>query len=727
MSVVMIHFLLNGRVAVCRRDPGTRSAEQLLRLLAVILVAVVLLCSPCKGAAVGDQESSVSRKVPEPFEAVSVHGDEVSVWNRRYLLGGNGLPRQIIVNGKEILSAPVRLITEVNGESTRDAASGLKTKYVRDDEASFSAASTLPSSTTNTEMTTTIGFDGLAWFEFAITPKSAVVIDNLVLEIPIRAGFARLFTHHFIQNDNPYQIDALNDFGGGPLPERWESAFTPAVWIGNEEGGIQWLAEDRCAWSARSDNKVIRLVRRTDSTVLSVTIIDKGLSLGPNETYRVRFGLLPTPVKALPTWQRYSQFSTAQAASALQALDWVKSGPDKSRLDKAVEKGLRMVVIHQMWTELQGYPGTFRKNNENALKEFVREAHKRAIKVILYIGSGVSMAAPEWQESGEKTIVKPNKPSKTRDDPPAKSYWPDANRYYSPFLASKINELIRVYDIDGVMLDGHASVRPCENGLHGHGCVRGGRTFPTYPILETRALMRQIYTLFHGGARSDGIVLAHSSISFMPPLAFCDFRWAGEALLHTYSRRYWPDAGKAGKADFYSLEDFRALFLPSSTGIPLIYMPKEGRGKVTVNQMASVVLVHGIMPRFRWPMLQGNADSQDERLYRTWAMWKKVVNDAGVTFHPYWANQPHVRYAKEGELAVSYLVNKRGDMLVLAANLGSRSKEFPIKLDIDGKDFYYLKSSGETGRLTAPPSVIQIQPKDFEALLISGDETIKSQ
>jgi hypothetical protein len=660
----------------------------------------------------------ITDDVPEPWTKIIVNKSRVNICGREYIFGDNGLLLGISVGGMQLLHSPIEIKIVANAQRVDTGTGYFRQELVKGNKAIFKSINDVASF--NIETTAQIEYDGLVLFNFKVKPvKEPVVIDLLQIEIPLKKELVTLFTHHFIKNENQYKINSENDFGGGILPKNsWESPFTPLVWLGNENMGLQWFSESTTGWNIKNEEKTIAIRHKGNAVVLLVTVIDRDTKI--DNELNVRFGLIATPVKPLPSYEKYSEFNTAQAASAQQALKWVKSDGNTTLLEKAVEKGLKMIVIHQMWTELQGYPGTFRKENSDALKKFIKEAHKRGLKVILYIGREISQSSPEWSSFGEKMIMKPNKAGKNRDDPPAKAFRPDANKYYSDFLVYKIKELIDTYDIDGVMLDGHGNIQPCENQMHGHGYVDSkGKIHPTYPIVETRDLLRRIYHLFHGGVKKNGIVLAHVGSPFVPSLAFSDFRWAGEGVLRKFKAGYWR--GKQKPQSMLTIDEFRASYMNFQYGVPTIYMTKTGEIPVPVDETASITLIHDVMPRFAWTDLNGKHRDADDRLWRVWKMRRDFLSSGNPVFFPYWSKQDSVRFSQDDELKISFFKKEKGGILLFVTNLGRKDKTVNFYFDFKkGTRIRYQTTSGEKRISDTGVIEIPVKQKTYEVILIEN-------
>ena len=72
-------------------------------------------------------------------------------------------------------------------------------------------------------------------------------------------------------------------------------------------------------------------------------------------------------------------------------------------------------------------------------------------------------------------------------------------------IAAHLEKLVEEYGIGGVYLDGTSEPCGCTNTAHGCGFQRpDGSIGPTYPIFDTREMMKRIYTIVRKRATCRG-------------------------------------------------------------------------------------------------------------------------------------------------------------------------------------------------------------------------------
>ena len=115
-------------------------------------------------------------------------------------------------------------------------------------------------------------------------------LTGLVLEIPLAAKYARLLWH------NRYPGSRWDEQKPGLLPEDgFTGAFLPALWLGDEDSGLQWFAESDAGWHLSQPDRAVEIVRDGDRVILRVQMIDAPTDVG--KSMSGSFGLQATPVK----------------------------------------------------------------------------------------------------------------------------------------------------------------------------------------------------------------------------------------------------------------------------------------------------------------------------------------------------------------------------------------------------------------------------------------------
>ena len=253
--------------------------------------------------------------VPAPWTPLSAStaGGKLrfSCWNREHVLAASGLPKSIVTGGREVLAAPVEL------RWTQGAASGVveggRITITRQTpervEWSVTGARLAGASVAFTGWAE---YDGVMYVTMTIDPQSKpLLLDSLTLEVPIRKENSRLihsvgwntfwwFGTKRLLSPKPGPVFA-SDEARHPASYDW---FTPYVWIGDDDGGLTWFAENARNWHTNNRN-LVTAVRRDDGvTVLQVPLINTPATLDRPTPYE--FGFVATPARPLPArWRSW--------------------------------------------------------------------------------------------------------------------------------------------------------------------------------------------------------------------------------------------------------------------------------------------------------------------------------------------------------------------------------------------------------------------------------------
>lgn len=251
--------------------------------------------------------------VPAPWTPVEVHGMSVSVWGRAYDVSG-GLPAPAVLT---IDDAPVEgwRVGSVEG---------------RGDHAAWEA------SADQAQVAGRIDYDGFVDLRLRVQGRA----ERVAIEIPLPSDRAR-FIHRVLEIP-PAETNtwALPDHDG----VLWRGPFQCALWLGDDEAGFQWCADDPRGFLVDDPDNVIEVIRQHRTTTLRITLVDHdvdGLDLD------VRFGLVATPVRPRPDGWRGWGMAPGQVAD-IDVLWWpswtdshadtVPSDPAALRADAAAAK-----------------------------------------------------------------------------------------------------------------------------------------------------------------------------------------------------------------------------------------------------------------------------------------------------------------------------------------------------------------------------------------------------
>lgn len=237
------------------------------------------------------------RVVVPPFTPLKYSRDEVSCLGRQYVFGKGGLPESVIAAGKELLAGPVRLVCELSDGDAKSSLASFSFNSKEEDRAEFRSGARFGG--IDVKLEGWMEYDGVVFYKMDVVPEGKVKVERLALEIPV---------------NDPKLLHAVSDsmrenstfaFIRGKEGVLWTSLgvknrsvygnFEPYAWVGDNERGICWFAENDRGWVNDAEHACLELTRKGKEVVLRVNFIT-----GPYELTKARhieFGLMATPIK----------------------------------------------------------------------------------------------------------------------------------------------------------------------------------------------------------------------------------------------------------------------------------------------------------------------------------------------------------------------------------------------------------------------------------------------
>jgi len=268
----------------------------------------------------------LDRVVIPPFTPLTV--DEtipvVGCVLREHQLDGSGFWKQVLSQGHPLLSSPMRVEAETEGNVY--VARGGKVVFTEkaSDCVRGNAAWVAGPVRGRTEFM--FDYDGLMKLTLRLDPTSNRV-DALRLVIPMKSGetwlmhpVTDLLRFHYAGRI-PKGAGTLWDYGGKTNTVRytdsgkpdadgkvWDSRhvgrhqlpgpFVPYIWLGGPERGICWFAENDRDWSLDPQRPALEIRRQGDTTSLIVKFVTRPVVFKRPRT--ITFGLMATPAKPMP-------------------------------------------------------------------------------------------------------------------------------------------------------------------------------------------------------------------------------------------------------------------------------------------------------------------------------------------------------------------------------------------------------------------------------------------
>jgi hypothetical protein len=601
---------------------------------------------------------------PKPFTPVGATPTEFRCLGRTTALGPLLLPAQIVAADQPLLASPIRIVSDPN----ISAAMNGETKVVgRDaDSAYWQRRGETADVSVVTKMTADC--DGFCWYEIRLAPKRPMTMRLLRLEIPRVKKTARYF--HSAEYSWSNVSQGLPELGG-----KWESAFKPYVWLGDEARGLAWCAESGEGWRLKEPAKALSIETRDEVVTFRATFLDHEEVFDAPVTFR--FGLQASPVKPV-------SFAWRAGARILHNVHYEAClpGPDgRCELDALRDGGVKTVVIHDDWTK---YFGQMVPADATQLRQLIDACHKRGLRLLVYVGYGVARSAPELQGKHDEWSVLPLIPWDPSFKPETRAF--DAtcpNSGWADWLVVGTEKLFTDFDLDGLYFDGTSAAWPCKNKAHGCGWKDPqGDVHAGHPLLAARRLMRRMADTVHRH-RPDAILDAHMSSNFtLPTLAFCDSVWNGEQF----------ESHTAAEGFKVPLHAFRTEFMGYAQGLDAEFLCYENR-PFSFDEAVTLAWLHGVEVR-----------PYRASLSKVTPLWR-AMDRFGVTtaaWRPYWSERP-VAAADTDAVKVSAWTREDGALLFVSH---LERKPATVRVHFDSDLLGFKVTTVEDALSRAPVSVM---------------------
>jgi len=251
--------------------------------------------------------------VPSPWVPVSVEENVARILGRKIRIGRNGLPEAVESCGIPVLAGPAAL------RAGGVAMEGLGWKLSGRSEDAISWTSEAGGGGIRAEISGRLEFDGLMAFSVVLKPASGSEIqtDDVSVVVPLRPdaagqllanGGGNDFRSSWIAKYVPKDEGALWNSLQNPYPHFCRatgvSNFMPHVWVGADEVGMYFGAENDKGWTIDGPKPAQELVRVKDAVEFRMNVIREPTVI-PAAGRRFGFVILPTPAKPEPPdWRR---------------------------------------------------------------------------------------------------------------------------------------------------------------------------------------------------------------------------------------------------------------------------------------------------------------------------------------------------------------------------------------------------------------------------------------
>ena len=240
-------------------------------------------------------------KIPHPFIPLRAETENlqhtVHVVGRDYTIGADGMLTSIRSQGVELLASPMRIVLTEDGEEAN-----WDMNYPENESESFIqrrsdeeiiVCGAKQSDRFITNICYRSDYDGCIGMDFKLMTRGRTVaqvfgiaeakptlfkLDRLWLEIPLRAEAMTLFHMHpnsamTLEDGTERPVNSMSM--SGTIPEQSAAMpFKSLFWLGNEERGLGWFAENDRNWQPADRNRAMELVRDENTLILRIRLLD---------------------------------------------------------------------------------------------------------------------------------------------------------------------------------------------------------------------------------------------------------------------------------------------------------------------------------------------------------------------------------------------------------------------------------------------------------------------
>lgn len=306
-------------------------------------------------------------KAVTPYAPMTLSGKQITATDKNVTIGENGLPTQITINDKNILSAPMQFVVETPSGTVPLTIGANEIKAVDDGVVNWTAQGQTKGISYN--VTASMEFDGYTRYNVKLsTADGQMVVRNIKLVMQLTPYCSEYFMGA--------------GFAGGARPSNhtwdWSGPYD-SFWIGNEKAGLHvelrggkyhgplindYKPAPPVSWSNHSRGGVsVSGAKGSAATVTAFTGADT-LTTTPKD---FEFGMLITPMKPVDTKKHFSE-------KYFHA--------DPANYKQAIAAGANIINVHHAskLNPVINYPWFVR----DPLIKYIDSMHQENMKVKLY-------------------------------------------------------------------------------------------------------------------------------------------------------------------------------------------------------------------------------------------------------------------------------------------------------------------------------------------------------
>jgi len=640
-----------------------------------------------------------------PWTPVKYTKGSVSVWGREYKLSGNGILDSITATGAPLLKAPIALEIVVNGKKQKLSFSS--PKIIKQGKGRITLERHTKGGSVSASIEYMIEFDGMVWNKLTIKPGKQKITE-MKLIVPFTKENAKFI--HYVGAPNNYESQDLvkNSYSrtlGTNKGLLFKSEFKTNVWIGDNNRGLLWFAESEQNWWPKNRKNMVEVNRNNAGDVdLTLNMVSSNLPYGKKSELVYKFGLMATPVKALPKGWRGETFSA-------QYNSFTKD-----------RRGSNLIYWPNEWRWMSLDPEPYRAMHLDRNRAKVKRDSGEKRKIIPYWTR--LHYASKYKEQINPDAIKVQKEWATIPNRPGggthQMYRASCTSEWTDYLVWCVDQWTKIMGhIDGVYIDETQPI-PNKNAISGGGYndLEGVRR-PTFEVFGSRNFIKRVtYNIWKRNNETPSSVAHCSATHTMPSLSMYKMMLIGEQYYSGYFKDRNPELLPPNDKEelyYYSyalpMDRLRAECYWKQWGAMMVFLPCLKNKKALMKHPTPARdLLSRIMQAdmLIWPLF---CDSRE--VYKTWKFRREFgIAKPGVSFTPYWENKNISSNTKN--VVVGYYKNGE-KYLVLVSNLNRSAKT--VELKFKGINIKSIKNA-ETN-ININKLKINIPRNDYIALRIN--------
>ena len=644
-----------------------------------------------------------------PWTPVEYKKDSVFVWEREYKLSGKGILDSISATGAELLKAPVALEMIVDGKKQRLDFSA--PEIVKQGKGRITLKRQSKAGSISASIEYMIEFDGMLWSKLTINPGKKK-ITGMKLIVPFAKENAKFI--HYVGAPNTYESQDLvkNSYSralGSNKGLLFKSRFKTNVWIGDNNRGLLWFAESEQNWWPKNRENMLEVIRNNSGDVdLVLNMVSANLPYGKKSELIYKFGLMATPVKALPEGWRGETFS-AQYDSFTKE-----------------RRGSSLIYWPNEWRWMMLDPEPHRAVDVERCRMKVKRDSSEKRKIIPYwtrlhypvkADDKINPDAVKMQKAWSTIPGRPGGGSHQMYRAACTSEWTD-------YLVWCVEQWTKIMGhVDGVYIDETQPI-PNSKALSGGGYndLEGVRR-PTFEIFGSRNFIKRVnYNIWKRNNETPSSIAHCSGTHTMPALSMYKMMLIGEQYYSGYFKDRNPELLPPNDKEelyYYSyalpMDRLRAECYWKQWGAMMVFLPCLKNKKTLMKHptpardMLSRIMQADMLV---WPLF---CDSRE--VYKTWKFRREFgIAEPGVSFIPYWENKNII--SNTANVVAGYYKNGE-KCLVLVSNLNRSDKE--LELTLKGIKLKSVKNAETNKSINANGNTVKlnIPRNDYIALRIN--------